>query len=313
VDGTEKDLGKVYAVLATYHRPQALSLMLERVAEQSIVELLFIVDNAPSPATEKVVHNHGAKLLIEYVRAPENLGPSGAMAMGMSRILDIAADDDWVVLLDDDDPPPNASTLADLRRFGSRMRARDFRTAGVGLGGARFDLRKARGTQIRDEERGGPVLVDYLGGNRFPVYLIGAIREVGVFRPDLFFSFEELEYGLRLRRAGYSLYVNGPLSLQVRAQLQWRYGAPGSRTHPAVRLDEPTWRRYYSLRNLLFILRSYHQSIAILRVVVVRAIGKPVLNLPLTPRRSLRHLSINARACWDAMRGRMGKTIDPVI
>src|SRR5439155_15640547 len=132
--------------------------------------------------------------------------------------------EDWIVLLDDDDPPPDGSLLAELTSFAGAMRAADPSTAGVGLGGARFAWRTARLVPIRDDERIGPVRVDYLGGNRFPLYLVGAIRRVGVFRADLFFGFDDVEYGLRLRTDGYSLYAHGQLQLQVRGRLALKHG-----------------------------------------------------------------------------------------
>ena len=302
-------MGTLYGVLVTYRRPRALALMLARLANNRSIESLVVVDNDPTPENAELCRR--SELPIEYVEAAENLGPAGGLALGMRRALQTAGDDDWVVLLDDDDPPPDGSLLAELASFAVAMRSADPSTAGVGLGGARFAWRTARLVPIRDDERVAPVRVDYLGGNRFPLYLGAAIRRVGVFRADFFFGFDDLEYGLRLRMAGYSLYAHGPLQLQVRRRLVLKHGAWDAPYRPRGRLEEPTWRRYYSLRNEIAVLRSHHRWAAIAIVIAARGLAKPLVNLPVTPRLALRHLALNARACRDALRGRMGRTVEP--
>src|SRR5690606_25714143 len=153
---------------------------------------------------------------------------------------------DWIVLLDDDDPPEAPTLLADLLRLGERLRAGGEPVRGVGLCAARFDTARARSVPVDDAELAGPVAADWIGGNNFPLYAVAAVRAVGVFDDRLFFGFDDLEYGLRLVGAGYRIYAHGDLWHRARVDA----GRIGIDRSPSRALDAPTWRRYYSLRNL---------------------------------------------------------------
>jgi hypothetical protein len=267
-----------------------------------------VVDNSPTPEGRRLVERYRAGgHAAEYVAAAENLGPAGAVALAMGRLLAAAGDDDWIVLLDDDNPPAGPGQLAELLGFAARMRRQDPRLGAVGLVGARFDRRRGRLLRVPDHELGGPVAVDYIGSGQFPLYRVPAVQAVGPFNAELFFGFEELEYGLRLRRAGWSLYADGE---RVRnGRLTWgRLGAEG---RPSMRLAEPTWRRYYGLRNLIHILLAGGCRGAAVRVTVLAGLGKPLINAPRHPGRSIRHLRLNWRACRDGWTRRLGRTVEP--
>ena len=300
---------RLFGVLVTYRQPAALPVTLRRIAEQSQpLSGLVVVDNDPSPATRAVVEAHAAGLgRLEYVASPENLGPAGGLAVGMERVLDHARPQDWIVLLDDGDPPQWSTMLAELLAFGQAMRATDRRTAGVGLIGARFDWASGRLVRPADSELDGPVAIDYIGGGQFPLYLAEAVRRVGPFSAPLFFGCDDLEYGLRLRAAGYAVYAHGALWREERR----RQGRLGLTVQPAAGVSEPSWRRYYSLRNLIAILRSSGNARGALRVTVVTGLAVPALNLVRRPRLAARNLGLNARACLHAWTGRMGRTVEP--
>ena len=297
----------LWGVLVTFRRPDKLASMLAAVADQTIpLQRLVVVDNAPTSQTREIVGRNAPGA--QYVAAPENLGPAGGIALGMERLLELADDQDWIMTLDDDDPPPNPSVFANLLAFADEMSACDRSTAAVGLSGVRFDRRRGRIVRVADEELRGAVGVDSIAGNQFPCYQAGVVRMIGTMRADLFFGMEELEYGLRLRDAGYSLYADGPTWLELREV----WGRLGMRLTPSRSLGEPTWRRYYALRNLVWILRELGAPGAALRVTVVAGVAKPLANLVREPRRSLQNLGLNARACRDAWTGRMGRTVEPI-
>lgn len=300
---------RLVGVLVTFRRPVELSDSLARLADQDRrLDHLVVVDNDGSSAVAHQVEafaqsGHDAV----YVATPENLGPAGGIALGMRHALRRADDRDWIVLVDDDDPAERTDLLAELSDFGEAMLAAEPMTAGVGLVGARFDPTRGRLYRLSDDEIDGPVPIDYIGGNQFPFYLAGAVRTVGVFDSSLFFGFDDLEYGLRLRRAGYKLFASGPLWLEQRRGA----GRLGLTVTPSRTVSGVGWRRYYSLRNLIEILRSDGQSGAAARVALVRGIGKPLVNLPREPRLAWRHLSLGLRACRDGWMGKMGRTIEP--
>jgi len=292
------------AIVVTYRRPEALRVMLDALAGQSLLpDRLLVVDNDPDRSAAPVVA--AASITPEYLPAGENLGPAGGIANGMTHLLSTARDDDWILLLDDDDPPYRDDLLE--RLFRTAIGASESRpdVAGVGAGGSLFDLRRARNRRLDDAEIEELTPVDVIAGNQFPLYRVAAIRRVGTFDPTLFFGFEELEFDLRLRQAGFELLADGALWLDKRAR-------GGSRlTGVRVALDDPSWRRYYSLRNLLVILRRHGATGTAVRVALVRGIAKPILNLLRSPSSAIAHLRLNVRAIRDAWSGRLGLTVPP--
>lgn len=283
-----------------------IGLTLERLAAQTRpLDRLVVVDNEGSSTTESIVRAAG--LPVEYVTPTENLGFCGGVADGMRRALVHADDDDWIVLLDDDDPPRFDDAFERLHRFAVEMRSRDPRTAAVGVSGGWFDWRRGRMRRVRDDELRGAVPVDHLAGNNLPFFQVGAVRDVGPFSDELFFGYSELEYGLRLWSAGYTLYGHGALWLESRR----RSGRLGHSLRPSRPVDAPTWRDYYSLRNVIHILRRFGHPWVAARVSFETGLAKPLWNLPRRPVLAIRRLRLNLTALLDGWTGRMGRRVEP--
>lgn len=301
----------IHGVLVTYRRPGDLADMLGHLAEQQRnVDTLLVIDNDPAESARDAVTSLQARddgPAVTYLPSGANLGPAGAIALGMCHVLDHASDHDWVLPLDDDNPPSAPDVIAELARFGDELRGRRPNVGAVGAGGARFVPDKARSIRVPDDELTGVVATDWIGSGMFPLYSVEAIRAAGVFDERLFFGFDDLDYGLRLGAAGFGVYSHGELWHRERSL----YGRLGFDASPARTLDEPSWRRYYSLRNLIYILRKLGHPAGAVRLAV-RGLGKPIYNLPRSPRLAARHLALNARAIVDAYRGRMGLTVSPV-
>jgi rhamnopyranosyl-N-acetylglucosaminyl-diphospho-decaprenol beta-1,3/1,4-galactofuranosyltransferase len=305
------DDGELFGVLVTYRRPTQLAETLRRVAGQEVpLEALAVIDNGPDAASEAVTRGfaHLANRVL-YVPTAENLGPAGGIALGMERVLDLAGDDAWLVLLDDDDPPLSPTWFRELLGFARSMASEDPRTGGVGFKGARFDWARGRLFPPRYDAN-APTPVDYLASNTLPLYRVRAIRDVGTFRGPLFFGLDDLEFGLRLRRAGYGLYALPPHRAVIRRERP-RVKPAGRNKGSRLRITHADWRDYYSLRNLLYIVRDHGHAGLSIRIVVTRGLLKPAANLIVSPRLAFRRLRLNLRACRDAWFGRMGRTIEP--
>ena len=300
---------RLIGVLPTYRRTDLLGPTLASLGEQSrVLDHLIVGDNEGSDLTRSLV---AATTIpgwrIEYGWPGENMGFAGGVAAGMRHALAFAKSDDWIVLLDDDDPPRYPSALETLSAFAEEMRRTDPKTAAVGISGGWFDWRRGRMRRVPDADLTGPVPVDHVAGNQLPFFLVEAVRDVGVFYEGLFFGFSELEFGLRLWRAGYSLYGYGPLWLESRRrtdrlQLELR---------PSRRLGTISWRNYYSLRNAIFICRRFGRPGTALRVTLVQGLAKPLANLPVSPTLAIQHLRINLRAIGHGWLGRMGRRVEP--
>lgn len=301
--------GALHGVLVTYRRPQHLDLMLERLQNQSRrLDTLLVVDNDHDGSARSIVERHSfVGTATQYLALGTNLGPAGGLAAGMEYVMATATNDDWLVLLDDDDPPRGKDMFAALEALAKQLRKESPTVAAVGACGSRFDPARVNLTRPDDDELAGAVPVDCIGGNQLPFYSAHAVRSVGVFDERIFFGFEELEFGLRLRSAGFRIYAHGEMWHKSR-DLDGRLGLD---LVPDRRLTEATWRRYYSLRNLIYILRGRGHQLAAIRLAT-RGIAKPLYNSYRDPRLAWQNLLLNMRAIADAYTGRMGRTVEPV-
>jgi GT2 family glycosyltransferase len=301
---------RLWGVLVTYRRPDDLRRHLEVLATQTRPpDHLVLVDNAPCEESEHLLEGYrAAGLAATYLPSPENLGAAGGIAAGMREVLSRADDEDWLVSLDDDNPPRRDDLLARLTELAVRLHRRDPAVAGTGVTGARFDWRRARLRPFDDGELVGDLAVDYVGGNQFPTLLVGALRRVGTFRADLFWGLDDLEFGLRLRRAGYRLVVAGELARWAR-EYHGRVGRPHGRVSAQGRLVP--WRRYYTLRNLVFVLRWHGRDPTAARVALVRGLGKATAIALRHPGRARVELGVTVAAIRDGWAGRLGRRMEP--
>ena len=200
---------RLHAVLVTFERPRDLATMVRVLAEGSErLDSLVIVDNSRLPQGEPEGATDAAHRVL-VIETHENLGPAGGIVVGMDRILATAGDDDWILVLDDDDPPPTPESVASLRRFANACADGDPAVGGVGANGGRFDPKTGEIRRVPDADLHGQVDVDYLPGGALPLYRARAVRDVGTPMAELFFGYDDLEYGLRLRAAGYRLVADG--------------------------------------------------------------------------------------------------------
>jgi rhamnopyranosyl-N-acetylglucosaminyl-diphospho-decaprenol beta-1,3/1,4-galactofuranosyltransferase len=301
--------GDLWGVLVTFKRPQILETMLEALSHQTrAVDRLVVVDNAPSAQSERIVRRHAdPRSVVCYLPSETNLGSIGGFALGLDRAVLDADADDWVVSLDDDDPPYADDLFERLAQFAQERALEDPSVGAVGVVGSRFDAARATSVRLDDSELHGPVPVDWLGQNQFAMYRVGAVRETGPYSKELFFGHGELEYGLRMRSAGFSLYAHGDLWRARRAEL----GRLGLEVSPGRSLEQPSWRRYYRLRNLIWILRANGRSSTAAQVTLVRGLAKPLASVATTPRLAIGHLKMNVRASIDGWTNRLGPRAQP--
>jgi glycosyltransferase involved in cell wall biosynthesis len=297
-----------WCVIVTYRRPQGLARVLSALAEQDRrPDGVLVVDHEPSDGTAAAVTEaRRAGVEVRVLEPGENLGPAGGTALAMETILDHAHDEDWILRFDDDAPTLWPDLIAELERFAADAVARWPMVGAVGAVGARYDWRRGRLVRVPDEEVVGAIPVDYVATNNFASFRVAAVRSVGPLRAELFYGSSEVEYGLRLRRAGWRVLADGDLWQRLGRQTSSSAG-------PRRSLEVYGWRRWYSLRNQVWLLRHFGHPWVALRVALVRGVGKPLVNLPRQPRLAAHHLRMNLRAVIDGWRGRLGRTLEPEV
>jgi len=200
----------------------------------------------------------------------------------------------------------NFQMLETLLDFAEEQLAERPQLGMVGMIGARFDYSRGRIVRLLDAELHGAVPVDYVAGGQLPFIRMSAVKAVGGFTEDLFFGFDDLDYGLRMRRAGFDVLVHGEMAHTARDDA----GRLGD-TAGAPRMVEAAlpWRRYYSVRNLVYILRSNEQSLAAARVGAVAGIAKSGV---MVLRGDLASARLGVTAVFDGWTGRLGRRVEPV-
>ncbi len=310
----------LYGALVTYRRPGELAAFLSAMARQTRpLDYLVVVDNDPAGSGWLPVQAHldavaasgdgAAAPRIDYLPQEENLGAAGGWAVGQTFLSRIATADDWIVMLDDDDPPTDDGVLEARETFTDSLILEDPLAAAIGGVGAFLDRRRGRLRRLGDAELSGPVRVDYVGSNHFPLYRVGVMRELGPFLPGLFLGYTELEYALRVHDAGFRMYVDGDAVLARRAR-RGGLGRP-SRSRSRVGTSMPPWRVYYTTRNLVWMLRATGHRGGALRVSVRRGLGRGLSQLLVAPTRAPRYLRAGLRGARHGWNGVLGPVIDP--
>ena len=135
-----------------------------------------------------------------------------------------------------------------------------------------------RSKRVHDEalQGEGSLGVTYIAGNMIKIVNANVVRKSMILpKTALFFGFEELQFDLQLKKAGYSLLVD--------KQIFYRH----RKLYKRLNLHQPLLtkksnkqliRDYYSTRNLLYIMRENGFYIALI-FVLLRSMLKSILGL----------------------------------
>jgi hypothetical protein len=297
---------RVACFVITFDRPERLREILVAYGRQTCPpEHVLVVDNGDPAATREVLAGCPGLSLAHHPMGG-NRGPAGAAAHALARLPGEGWE--WMLWADDDDPPRFPDTLERLRRLAADEDGATL--GGVGAVGARFDWRRGRMVRLGDDELAGRPPVDVVGGGHSLLLHRRAVAAAGLPDERLFFGLEEVEYCLRIRRAGLSLLVDGPLMLDHR-RAAGRLGHSVRRSPLPAGGDAGLWRRYYTTRNYVFMMRETFGRPDLARREAARAVARAAAGFLRGPRRGLAIAGLQLRAVADAHRRRMGRTVAP--
>lgn len=295
---------RLFGLLCTFRRAdEALRFVAVLEAQTRPPDVLLVIDNgADDPLRDGLAGHRASSLAVRYLRTPSNIGPAGALHLGLRSIRDELAPDDLVLHLDDDDPPVRPDQLEQLVASFDRGAAANARLAGVGLSGGRLQPR----TGFIEPVSGSPDLepVDHLHGGYLPLYRGVALLAVDGNDPTFFYGFEELELGRRLRAAGWQLLVDNALMRAVAD----RYPKRGGSDRDRRRIDPADlgWSRFHKERNLIRILRRERRWGGIIVTVLLRHLVRPLSAIPRQPGVAWRRLRLGVQATAAGLRDATG-------
>lgn len=291
--------------ITTFNRPERLRRAIEVTLSQSRPpDLLLVIDNGDPGSAEAIVRESASGPL-EFHSMGGNLGPAGAAAYGLERLAEEGYD--WIGWGDDDSPPQTPDTLESLLRLAD---AAPGEVGGVGAVGALFDWHLGEMVRLQDEQLEGVIDVDVVGGGNQLVLRREAILRVGLPDPRLFFGFEDPDYCLRMRRAGYRILALGSLMRAYR-EGAGRIGLGSTRTLRPSYSPDRLWRRYYVTRNYIHVMRRTFGRPDLARREAAKALARAVSAWGRGPRFGVKFGVLQLRGVVDGYRDRLGCTVPP--
>lgn len=300
-----QSMKKFAAFVITRDRVVHLAKTIEVLQQQKLPpELILIVDNSEGQLTRKQFAERQSEGIL-YHHTGYNAGPAGAAYTGMQMLFEQGFE--WVMWVDDDDPPYFEELTASLFEIVDNCGVSDLGM--VGAVGERFIRSRARLIRYKDNELKGYLPADTISGNMFPL-VNRRVYEAGILPdPRLFFGFEELDFGLSLKRKGFQIMVSGEL---IRKQREYagRIGIVKPFYKRKRRSD--LWREYYGLRNLIQILLKKEKSVVGFIYLLVRAIIKSFYGFRFGFSYGFMNLDFLWAGMADGIMGRTGMTVIPV-
>lgn len=250
---------RVAVVIVTYQRAELLDELLTALAAQTRpADTIYVVDNSPDDASLAVLAQH-TELPLVVDHTGENLGGAGGFHRGLKAAHRDGHDRVWMM---DDDVVPDSGALAALLADGGPLLAcvRENRAGElVEKAAVEFDLRnpvhlrpkRATIDSIYSTRESMPerVPVDNAAFEGFMVHR-QVIKEIGYPDPSYFIFYDDCDYAIRARKAGYQLYMVRDSAL-VR---QFEF---------VQDQDLSSWKGFYMYRNLFAVHFRYGENLAV--------------------------------------------------
>jgi GT2 family glycosyltransferase len=293
------------AFIITKDRSAILLETIQKLLDQSMPpDFILVVDNGSQSETQEKIKLLNDKR-ISHHRVGYNAGPAGGAYWGMKLLFEMKYE--WVLWVDDDDPPKFVDLLENLFTI---VADNDSEILGmVGSVGERFDAERAKIIRLNDNELKGYLSVDTISGNMFPLVNRRVFDKNILPNGNLFFGFEDLDFGLSLKRSGFNIITSGELHFKHRA-LAGRLNL--NKTYAKRRQSESLWREYYSVRSLVYILVYKEKNLLGFIRTVIRNLLKCIFVFKYGFNYGLLSSAMIIRGLFDGTCGRMGMRILPV-
>lgn len=248
----------VAAVVVTYNRADMLDGMLDALSGMSTLpDAVYVVNNASTDHTREVLDKWGEHqtLSVRAVHMDDNTGGAGGFHAGLVAAYEAAENYDAFWLLDDD-VYPAPDCLAALTGHGgpALMNVReDSHGELMELSATRFDLSSpfvanpkrasVKSTYGTRDNMPASVVIENVTFEGFYVTR-HIVDTVGFPDPSFFIFYDDVDYALRIRRAGFTIEAVRDAKMVRRLDFNQQHDMYG-------------WKGFYMFRNLYVVLFRY--------------------------------------------------------
>ena len=246
----------VAVVVVTYNRAGLLLRMLGGLAaSERRPDAVIVVDNASTDHT-KTVLDGVLDLPLQVIRPEANLGGAGGFHLGVEAAYEQGFDRIW--LMDDDVvPAPDClGVLMDVDEDCLMSVREDTSGRLVEKAAVTFDLRnplriKPKTSMVETaygERSAMPERVE-LENVAFEGFMVrrAVVDSIGLPDPDFFIFYDDVDYALRARRAGFRIWAVRDAVLVRQLSFDQQHDLSG-------------WKGYYMYRNLFTVHRRYGEN-----------------------------------------------------
>ncbi|KRF14323.1 glycosyltransferase family 2 protein [Nocardioides sp. Soil796] len=246
---------RIAVVIVTYNRADLLGGMLDGLAAQTRApDAVFVIDNASADHTRQVLDRDDLPLQVTH--SDDNLGGAGGFHLGVKQAYDAGFDRIWLM---DDDVVPAPDCLAVLAAHeGPCLMAVREDLAGnlVEKSAMHFDLRNplrirpktasVDQTYASRADLPAEVPIEVVAFEGFMVHR-RVIDEIGLPDPSYFIFYDDADFAIRARRAGFTILALRDAVLVRQLDFNQQHA-----------LD--TWKGFYMFRNLFVVHFRYGEN-----------------------------------------------------
>jgi GT2 family glycosyltransferase len=262
------EITKIAIIIVTWNKIKQVCLLLKDLNELELPNInldIYVVDNASTDGTQSYLEEYCSDQ-VKVLQTGSNLGGSGGFSCGLQFVSKL--DYNYIWLLDDDvrlDSLALVALINTLQNYeevgvvGSQIRKLQKPNAIQEIGSfinnkkAHLEINFGNQVNISTEEilQGKPyVNVDICAAASLLIRC-EIVQHMGVFE-DYFLHFDDVEWCLRIKQAGWVIAVN-PHSIV------W-HDSPDFKSRP--------WMNYYDERNLCYCWQKHRPELLLKRVVV---------------------------------------------
>jgi GT2 family glycosyltransferase len=249
----------VAIVIVTFNRADLLTLCLDGLAAQThLPDAVYVVNNASEDHTHAVIEARTDLPLIA-IHSAENLGGAGGFHLGVKSAYEAGYDRVW--LIDDDVvPAPDCLSVLLAQDAPALMVVREDRSGAlVEKSAVSFDLRNPLAIKPKRSsvdsvyatraEMPPLVAVENVAFEGFMVRR-GVIDVIGLPDPSYFIFYDDVDFAIRLRRAGFAILAVRDAVLVRQLDFDQQY-------------DMRSWKGFYMYRNLFVIHFRYGENLLV--------------------------------------------------